>query len=125
VVVQQLADHDDGREFLDRTVGVREVAGLESAIAHIRRHGSGHTEGVLSSDPEVIDEFLRAVDAAAIVVNSSLRLHDGPTMALGPELSISTGRLHVRGPVGLAALLTYSWVIEGNGSLRGGWTQAP
>lgn len=121
LTVERLAEHDDGREFLDRTIGIRSVAGVEQAIAHIRRHGSRHTEGVAAADPAVIERFLAAVDAAALVVNSSLRLHDGPTMRLGPELSISTGRLHVRGPVGLAALMTYSWVIEGHGDLRGGW----
>jgi glutamate-5-semialdehyde dehydrogenase len=123
--VEPLAEHDDGREFLDRTVGVRPVAGIEQAIAHIRRYGSGHTEGVAARDQAVIERFLSAVDAAALVVNSSLRLHDGPTMRLGPELSISTGRLHVRGPVGLPALMTYSWVIEGDGDLRGGWEDPP
>ncbi|HEU5471322.1 MAG TPA: glutamate-5-semialdehyde dehydrogenase [Actinophytocola sp.] len=117
--VRVLGPHDDGREFLDRTLGLRAVAGLDEAVGHIRRHGSRHTEGVVATRPEVIDGFLRAVDAAALVVNGSLRLHDGPTMRLGPEISISTGRLHVRGPVGLTALLTYSWAIEGNATLRG------
>jgi glutamate-5-semialdehyde dehydrogenase len=123
-IVEPLADHDDGREFLDATIGIRAVGGVEEAIAHIRRHGSGHTEGVAARDPAVIERFLSAVDAAALVVNASLRMHDGPTMRLGPELSISTGRLHVRGPVGLPALMTYSWVIEGDGDLRGGWEAA-
>jgi glutamate-5-semialdehyde dehydrogenase len=118
VTVEELAAHDDGREFLDRGIGVRQVAGLDEAVAHIRRHGSRHTEGVVTTRPEVAEEFLRAVDAAALVVNGSLRLHDGPTLRLGPELSISTGRLHVRGPVGLSALLTTSWAVEGNGTLR-------
>jgi glutamate-5-semialdehyde dehydrogenase len=117
--VQVLEEHDDGREFLDRTLGLRPVPGLSGAVTHIRRYGSRHTEGVVATRPEVVDGFLRGVDAAALVVNGSLRLHDGPTMRLGPELSISTGRLHVRGPVGLAALLTYSYAIEGNGTLRG------
>jgi glutamate-5-semialdehyde dehydrogenase len=114
-----LAEHDDGREFLERSFGVRPVTGLEQAVEHIRRHGSHHTEAVIARDPGVLQGFLDAVDAAALVVNGSLRLHDGPTMRLGPELSISTGRLHVRGPVDLGALLTYSWVIEGQGTLRG------
>lgn len=122
VTTEPLAAHDDGREFLDRTIGVRPVDGVDQAIAHIRRYGSGHTEGVTARDPAVIERFLSAVDAAALVVNASLRLHDGPTMLLGPELSISTGRLHVRGPVGLSSLVTYSWVIEGDGDLRGGWS---
>lgn len=117
--VAVLTGDDDGREFLDRSIGVRPVAGVEEAIAHVRWYGSGHTEGVAATDPAVVDRFLAAVDAAALVVNGSLRLHDGPTMGLGPELSISTGRLHARGPVGPAALLTYSWVIDGAGALRG------
>jgi glutamate-5-semialdehyde dehydrogenase len=120
VAVQALDAHDDGREFLDRTLAVRAVAALDAAVEHIRRYGSRHTEGVVASRTEVVDGFLRAVDAATLVVNGSLRLHDGPTMRLGPEISISTGRLHVRGPVGLAALLTYSWAVDGNGTLRGG-----
>lgn len=117
--VVPLADHDDGREFLDRSFGVRPVPDLEAALAHIRRHGSRHTEGVAATDPVVVERFLRGADAAALVVNGSMRLHDGPTMGLGPELSISTGRLHVRGPVGLAALLTHSWAIQGEGAVRG------
>jgi glutamate-5-semialdehyde dehydrogenase len=111
--------HDHGREFLDRTIALHRVSSVDDAVAHIRRYGSGHTEGIVASDRAVVTRFLNTVDAAALVVNGSLRLHDGPTMALGPELSISTGRLHVRGPVGLSALLTYSWVIEGEGALRG------
>lgn len=119
VDVRVLGPHDDGREFLDRTIGLRPVAGLDEAVEHIGRHGSRHTEGVVATRPDVVERFLQRVDAAALVVNGSLRLHDGPTMRLGPELSISTGRLHVRGPVGPAALLTYSWAIEGNGTVRG------
>ncbi|MGW4162038.1 glutamate-5-semialdehyde dehydrogenase [Streptomyces sp. NPDC004788] len=119
VRVEALSDTDNGREFLDRTLGVRAVDGLDEAVAHIQRYGSRHTEGVVAADGDVVDRFLRTVDAAALVVNGSLRLHDGPTMRLGPELSISTARLHVRGPVNLAALMTYSWVVEGNGTLRG------
>jgi glutamate-5-semialdehyde dehydrogenase len=117
--IAALTGDDDGREFLDRSIGVRAVAGPEEAIAHISWYGSGHTEAIAATDPAVVGQFLDSVDAAALVVNGSLRLHDGPTMGLGPELSISTGRLHVRGPVGPAALLTYSWVIDGAGALRG------
>lgn len=123
--VEPLSEHDDGREFLERTLGLRPVDGVAEAAAHIRRHGSGHTEGVVAGDPDVVAAFLRAVDAAALVVNGSLRLHDGPTMGLGPELSISTGRLHVRGPVRLPDLLTYSWVVDGDGVLRGESKEVP
>jgi glutamate-5-semialdehyde dehydrogenase len=113
-----LRPDDFGREFLDRTIGVHAVTGPAEALAHIARHGSGHTEGVIAGSDAVVAGFCRQVDAAAIVVNGSLRLHDGPTMRLGPELSISTGRLHVRGPVTLTSLVTHSWVIDAAGALR-------
>ncbi|MET8944514.1 glutamate-5-semialdehyde dehydrogenase [Streptomyces sp. NPDC004542] len=116
--IEELREHDLGREFLDATIGVRAVEGLDEAVAHIRRHGSGHTEGVLARDGGVTEEFTRRVDAAAIVVNGSLRLHDGPTLGLGSEISISTGRMHVRGPVTLGSLVTHSWVVEARGTLR-------
>ncbi len=118
VRIEALEAHDFGREFLDATLGVLPVAGLDDALRHIREHGSAHTEGVLSTDPDVIDAFAARVDAAAIVVNGSLRLHDGPTLQLGAEISISTGRLHVRGSVTIGALLTYSWLVDAQGALR-------
>jgi glutamate-5-semialdehyde dehydrogenase len=118
VRIEALEAHDFGREFLDATLGVLPVTGLDDALRHIREHGSAHTEGVLSNDPDVIDAFAARVDAAAIVVNGSLRLHDGPTLQLGAEISISTGRLHVRGSVTIGALLTYSWLVDAQGALR-------
>ncbi|SES17005.1 glutamate-5-semialdehyde dehydrogenase [Lentzea albida] len=116
--VRELAENDDGREFLDTTLGVRVVSDVDEAVRHVRRFGTGHTEGVVARSAEVVDHFTARVDAAAVVVNGSLRLHDGPTMGTGPEMAISTGRLHVRGPVGLAALLTRSWVVDGGGTVR-------
>ncbi|MFE7131714.1 glutamate-5-semialdehyde dehydrogenase [Streptomyces sp. NPDC057638] len=116
---ERLADHDRGREFLDPVIAVLPVTGLDAATAHIRAHGSHHTEGVLTEDPAVAERFTRQVDAAMIVVNGSLRLHDGPTLGLGPELSIATGRLHIRGPVTLDALMTSAWVVEAHGRMRG------
>lgn len=119
VTVEAYTEHDRGREFLDRTVGLLPVSDLDDAVDFIRGHGTGHTEGVVARDTTVLTRFCDRVDAAAIVVNGSLRLHDGPTMGLGPEISISTGRLHVRGPVDLTALTTHSWVIDAAGTLRG------
>jgi glutamate-5-semialdehyde dehydrogenase len=120
VRVGELAEHDLGREFLDATIGVLPVPGVDAAVEHVRRHGSAHTEGVVSEDDAVVERFTRGVDAAAVVVNGSLRLHDGPTLGLGREISISTGRLHVRGPVTISALLTHCWVVEARGALRAG-----
>ncbi|HJQ74489.1 MAG TPA: glutamate-5-semialdehyde dehydrogenase, partial [Gaiellaceae bacterium] len=116
--VEPLAGHDDGREYLDLVLGIRVVDGVDEAIDHIRRHGSAHTEGIVGEDAEAIERFCGRVDAAAVIVNGSLRLHDGPTIGLGAELAISTGRVHVRGPVTIDALVTHSWRIEGNGAVR-------
>jgi glutamate-5-semialdehyde dehydrogenase len=116
--IAELKEHDLGREFLDATIGVYPVAGPGEALTHIRRHGSGHTEGVWATDTAVTRDFTRRVDAAAVIVNGSLRLHDGPTLGLGSELSISTGRLHARGPLTLAGLTTHSWIVEAHNTLR-------
>lgn len=118
LTAEPLGEVDDGREFLDRTLALRPVSGLEAAIGHIARHGSGHTEGVFATSAETTDRFCGRVDAATIVVNGSLRLNDGPTMGIGPELAISTNRLHVRGPVTMDALVTRGWVVDGGGALR-------
>lgn len=115
---EPLADSDYGREFLDPTLAITSVSSLGEAIAHIARHGTRHTEGIVTESSEIADTFCQRVDAAAIIINGSARLHDGPTMNLGTEIAISTGRLHVRGPVTLDALMTYSWRIEGNGAVR-------
>jgi glutamate-5-semialdehyde dehydrogenase len=115
---QHMEPSDVGREFLDPMIGVLVVDDQQAAVRHVREHGSAHTEGIVAADTAAVDAYIRDVDAAALVVNGSLRLHDGPTLGLGPELSISTGRLHVRGPVALGSLLTRNWVISANGTLR-------
>ncbi|WP_016908604.1 glutamate-5-semialdehyde dehydrogenase [Streptomyces xiaopingdaonensis] len=115
---EPLAEHDFGREVLEPSLGVLVVDDLDAAVAHVRRYGSAHTEGIVAEDPSAVATYTAAVDAAALIVNGSLRLHDGPTMGLGPELSISTGRLHVSGPVALDSLVTRQWVVSANGTLR-------
>ncbi|MEV5716994.1 glutamate-5-semialdehyde dehydrogenase [Amycolatopsis mediterranei] len=125
VTMRKLSDQDSGREFLDRTFALRPVTGLDAAVEFIQTHGSRHTEGICATDPAAVARFCERVDAAAVVVNGSLRLHDGPTMGLGPEASIGTGRLHVRGPVDLSALTTFGWIIDANRTLRGGLRPSP
>ncbi|WIM99840.1 glutamate-5-semialdehyde dehydrogenase [Actinoplanes oblitus] len=116
--VEELTASDFGREFLTATVGFQPVDGLEQAIEHIHRYGSAHTDGVVTGDDTVARRFVEAVDSAAVVVNGSLRMHDAPTLGWGRELTLSSGRTHVRGPVTIGALLTHSWVIEAGGGLR-------
>jgi len=123
--IEPLADSDYGREFLDTILAVMPVRGLDEAVAHIARYGTGHTETIVTGSPEVAQEFCERVDAAAVIVNGSPRLHDAPSMGIGNEIAISTGRLQVRGPVTLNALMTYSWRIDGNGAVRFGARERP
>jgi glutamate-5-semialdehyde dehydrogenase len=118
LAIEPLAPVDLGREFLEPTIAVVPVSTMDEAIAHIHRYGSGHTESIVTGDAATADEFCRRVDAAAVVVNGSVRLHDGPTLGLGPEIAISTGRLHARGPVTLSDLMSHTWRIDGNNALR-------
>src|SRR5262249_15660180 len=84
--IEPLTEGDLGREFLARTLAVASVRGPGEAIAHVARYGTGHTEGIVTQDERVAEEFCRKVDAAAVVVNGSVRLHDGPTLGLGTEI---------------------------------------
>ena len=110
---------DWGREFLDTVLAVRIVDGLDGALAHVAEYGSGHTEAILTRDPARAERWRREVDAACVVVNASTRFHDGGELGLGAEIGIATSRLHWRGPMGLEALTTMKWLIEGEGQIRG------
>jgi glutamate-5-semialdehyde dehydrogenase len=112
-------DDDWGREFLDRILAVRVVESFECALAHIARYGSGHTEALCTPSQAHADRFRSEVDAACVVVNASTRFHDGGELGLGAELGIATSRLHWRGPMGLEALTTMKWIVDGAGQTRG------
>jgi glutamate-5-semialdehyde dehydrogenase len=111
-------DDDYGHEFLDTVLAVRTVDGLDGALAHITRYGSGHTEAICTPDEEHAERFAREVDAACVVVNASTRFHDGGELGLGAELGIATSRLHWRGAMGLEALTTMKWLVRGKGQIR-------
>jgi glutamate-5-semialdehyde dehydrogenase len=110
------ADWDE--EYLDLVLAVRVVDGLDSAIAHIRRHGSGLAEAIVTSDLGRARRFTREVDAAAVLVNASTRLVDGSQFGLGAEMGISTSRVHARGPVGVRELTTTKFIVQGDGQVR-------
>jgi glutamate-5-semialdehyde dehydrogenase len=119
VPAMKAATEDDyGREFLDAILAVRVVDGLDGALAHIARYGSGHTEAICTPNGEHASRFQREVDAACVVVNASTRFHDGGELGLGAELGIATSRLHWRGPMGLEALTTMKWLVLGEGQIR-------
>ena len=110
------ADWDE--EYLDLVLAVRVVDDLDDAIAHIRRHGSGLAEGIVTNTLDHARRFTREVDAAAVLVNASTRLVDGGQFGMGAEMGISTSRVHARGPVGVQELTTVKWVVQGDGQLR-------
>ena len=91
---------------------------MEQAIAHIAQHSTGHSEAILTQTPAHADLFTAAVDSAAVYVNCSTRFTDGGEFGLGCEMGISTQKLHARGPMGLAELCSYKYVIHGNGQTR-------
>lgn len=110
------ADFDT--EWMNLTLGIRVVSGLTPAIAFINEHSLGHSDGILTRDPDHAARFTREVDSSAVFVNASTRFNDGGQLGLGAEIAVSTQKLHARGPMGLRELTTYKWVIEGDGQIR-------
>ena len=115
----EATDADWATEFLDLTLAVKVVDGLDDAIAHIARYGSGHSEAIVTRDLAAADRFTREVDAAAVLVNASTRFVDGEEFGFGAEIGISTQKLHARGPMGLRELTTAKYVVRGEGQTRG------
>ena len=110
------ADWD--REYLDLMISVRVVDGLDEAMAHIARHGSLHTEVIVTRDESRAQRFQREVDASAIMWNVSSRFNDGGELGLGAEIGISTTKIHAYGAMGLTALTTQKWLVSGHGHIR-------
>ena len=109
---------DFDTEFLDYILAVKVVDSVEEAASHIAAHSTGHSEAIVTSSDEHADFFTKAVDSAAVYVNASTRFTDGGEFGLGCEMGISTQKLHARGPMGLRELMSYKYVIRGNGQVR-------
>ncbi len=105
-------------EYLDYILAVRVVENLEAAIEHIARYSSGHSECIVTRDLRAAEAFTANVDSAAVYVNASTRFTDGGEMGLGAEIGISTQKLHARGPMGLQEIVSYKYVIHGDGQIR-------
>lgn len=116
--IKKASDEDWGAEYLDLIVSIRIVDSAESAIEHINRYGTMHSEAIITKNKETAVRFFKEVDAAALFHNASTRFTDGGEFGLGAEIGISTDKIHARGPMGLEELTTYKYLIHGNGQIR-------
>ncbi len=104
-------------EYLDYTINVKIVKDINEAISHIAEYGSKHTDAIVTENKDTADTFLKTVDSASVYHNCSTRFADGFRYGFGAEVGISTGKLHARGPVGLEGLITYKYLLRGNGNI--------
>jgi len=116
--VTPATEQDWRTEYLDAILAIRVVDGMEDAVAHIERFGSHHTDAIVTEDHVVAERFLREVDSAIVLVNTSTQFADGGEFGMGAEIGISTQRLPPRGPVGAAELTTYKYLVRGSGQVR-------
>ena len=112
------SNEDWDEEYLDLILAVKVVNDIDSAIAHINKHGSMHTEAIVTSSEDAARKFRTEVDAATVITNASTRFADGGEFGMGAEIGISTDKLHARGPMGLTELTTYKFLVEGDGQIR-------
>jgi len=119
LVLKDAVEDDWATEFLDYILAVKTVSSCDEAITHINRYGTRHSEAILTNDLKSANAFRSKVDAACVYVNASTRFTDGEQFGFGAELGISTQKFHVRGPMGLEALTTIKYLINGNGQVRG------
>ena len=113
------SEADWSTEYLDLKMSVRVVDNLDQAIQHVNAHSTGHSEAIITDDQGAAQEFIKRVDAAAVLVNTSTRFVDGEEFGFGAEIGISTQKLHARGPMGLEQLTTTKYIVNGQGQTRG------
>jgi len=116
--VAPAAEDDWGREYLDMILAARVVDDIDAAIAHIRRHGSSHTESILTEDDAAAARFFQRLDSAILMRNASTQFADGGEFGMGAEIGIATGKMHARGPVGAEQLTSFKYLVTGNGTIR-------
>jgi glutamate-5-semialdehyde dehydrogenase len=116
--VRPATEADWSTEYLDAILSCRAVAGVDEAVAHIERYGSGHTEAIIAEDPAAVGTFMRDLDSAILLHNASTQFADGGEFGMGAEIGIATGRIHARGPVGAEQLTSYKYVVSGSGQTR-------
>jgi glutamate-5-semialdehyde dehydrogenase len=115
----EATDEDWDTEYLGLKMAVKTVDSLEEAIEHVNRHGTGHSEAIVTQDETAAEAFTGGVDAACVYVNASTRFTDGGEFGMGAEMANSTQKLHARGPIALRELTTSKYVVRGTGHVRG------
>jgi len=116
--ISTASDEDWDTEYLDSIIAVKIVDGVDGAIEFIRKHGSDHTDAIVTDDAEAAEQFINRVDSAIVLVNASTQFADGGEFGMGAEIGISTGKLHARGPVGVEQLTSMKYVVRGTGQVR-------
>ncbi len=109
---------DFGHEFLDAIIAAKLVEGVDEAIAHIRKFGSGHTESIITENAATAEQFFNELDSAILLHNASTQFADGGEFGMGAEIGIATGKMHARGPVGVEQLTSFKYRVRGNGQIR-------
>ena len=116
--IEAATDEDWGTEYLDAIVSVKTVSDIDEAIPHVNQYSSHHTDCIIAQDEAAQARYANEIDSAIVMLNSSTQFADGGEFGMGAEIGISTGRLHARGPVGAAQLVTYKYVVKSDGSTR-------
>ena len=116
--VGEASDEDWDTEYLGMKMAVAVVDSVTDAVEHVNRHGTGHSEAIVTTSEQAAEEFVAGVDAAAVYVNASTRFTDGFEYGMGAEIGNSTQKLHARGPIGMRELTTFKYVARGDGQVR-------
>ena len=116
--IDEAIDDDWSTEYLDAIISMKIVDDIGEAIQHIAEYGSGHTDSIISSNQEVADKFIKEIDSAIVMHNTSTQFADGGEFGMGAEIGIATGKIHARGPVGANQLISYKYAVFGNGQVR-------
>jgi len=118
IFIDTASDEDYNTEYLANELNIKIVTGIDEAMAHIVKYGSGHSEAIITENYGAAEKFMNSIDAACVYVNASTRFTDGAVFGFGAEVGISTNKLHARGPMGINELTTYKFKIYGNGQIR-------